>query len=193
MKWHLTVPKIFHTYWGGDVLSYMRYMTIVSFMRQNPDWRVILWLPAEESIKRTWGSRELNYDVLCDDYLPKLMELPIEKIRVDFRDYGYANTISEVHKSDFLRMHLLGTMGGLWSDMDVLYFKPMTALGVNKPENANKETYVCISHYGHSAGFLMALPGSRYYIELAGYHWRIFTPRTIRPLGQRCSINISRR
>lgn len=183
MEWKLDVPKIAHFYWGGDIMSYIRYMTIPSFIKQNPDWRVILWEPSEVSVKRTWASRELNYDVQCDDYYPKLEELPIERHKVDFTEWGFPRSISEVHKSDFLRLYLLATMGGVWSDMDILYFKPMTELAVNKEENAHKESYVCISHYGHSAGFLMSTPGSAYYARLVELAKKNYLPTEYQGIG----------
>jgi hypothetical protein len=61
-----------------------------------------------------------------------------------------------VHKSDYLRWALLSTIGGLWSDMDIIYIKPINDLYINTPENKDKETVVCISKYGHSVGFMMA-------------------------------------
>lgn len=183
MEWQLRAPKIAHFYWGGDIMSYMRYMTIVSFMRHNPDWRMILWMPKYPSVKRTWNTRELNYDVECDDFLPRLLDLPIQKEYVDFKDFGFDNDTSEVHKSDFLRLHLLATMGGLWSDMDILYFKPMAALGVNWRGNKSKDTFVCIGPYKHSAGFLMSAPGSKYFHQLVKLAEKRYPPTVYQGIG----------
>ena len=52
-------------------------------------------------------------------------------IQVDFQIYNFNNDMPEVHKSDFLRLELLSTIGGLWSDMDIIYFKPMNSLYFN--------------------------------------------------------------
>lgn len=144
----------------------MRYLTVTSFMKQNPDWRVMLWLPAKRCTKKTWTTKENGYRVACDDFYPKLLELDVDTMEVDFEGFGFSNTMSEVHKSDYLRLYLLSTMGGLWTDMDVLYFKPMASLVFNVPKHRDKDTFVCMnkhSEYIHSAGFLMSAPGSSYF------------------------------
>jgi hypothetical protein len=183
MTWFLKVPKILHVYWGGGNLPYIRMLTVKSFIHCNPDWKVMLWLPQVKSVKRTWDSRELNYPVLCTDCTPELMGLPLESHEVDFKQFGFENTISEVHKSDFIRLFLLANTGGLWSDMDIIYFKPMTSLAVNIPQNADKETFVCISDYGHSAGFLMSAPPNKYYELLVKMAKNNFDPKKYQGIG----------
>ena len=157
MEWYLKVPKILHVYWGAGKFPYLRFKTVESFMQLNPDWRVILSYPKVPSIRNnTWGTRELGYSLNCTDYFEKLNSLPIEKNPIDFEEFGFSNDIAEVHKSDFIRLQLLSTIGGVWSDMDILYFKPITSLLVNKPVNKDKDTFVSICWYGHSIAFLMA-------------------------------------
>jgi hypothetical protein len=138
-------------------------MTVKSFIDYNPDWQVIFWYPKFPYAVITWPSSELNYQSNWQDYLPELLKLPIIKKEVDFKDFGLSNEISEVHKSDFLRYYFLSVYGGVYSDMDILYFRPITNLDVNKRVNRNKETFVCFSHYGHSNGFFMSAIGSRFF------------------------------
>lgn len=183
MDWFLKVPKIMHVYWSGGTLPYLRMLTVKSFIYHNPDWKVVLYTPQIPSVIRTWDSRELNYPLQCEDCTSALMALPIEKQEVDFSRFGFSNNISEVHKSDFLRLFLLSEVGGLWSDMDVLYFKPMTALAVNTPHNSDKDTFVCISHYGHSAGFLMSAKGSKFYALVTDMAKRHYDPKQYQCMG----------
>jgi len=166
-KWHLKVPKIFHCYWGGEKMPYIRYMTIKTFMNQNPDWEVMFWYPKFLFTKLTWTTNELRYDSSCDDYLPELMKLPIKKNDVDFTDFGFRNNVAETYKADLLRLHLLNICGGVWADSDILFFRPITALSVNIPANRDMETFVCMGGYGHSIGFLMAAQGSKFYERLS--------------------------
>ena len=165
-NWHLSVPKILHLYWGGGKLIYLRYLTIKSFMKLNPDWDIIFWYPQESHKGRSWGINT-NYqyldEKLCKDYIPELLKLPIEKVSVDFTGLGFRKGMAEVHKNDYIRVSVLNLYGGVWSDMDIIYFKPITQLRANKPENKDKETYVCISSYGHSTGFNMATKDSRFF------------------------------
>lgn len=162
MEWNLKVPKIAHFFWGGSRLPYLRYLSIKSFMNYNPDWKINLWHPISPAVP-TWDTGELKYDILCDDYLPELLNLPINKKVIDV---GIVNEMSDVHISDALRLWLLSTIGGLWSDMDILYFKPINDLKVNSLENRDKDTFVCISEHGHSIGFLMATENNNKFARL---------------------------
>ena len=167
-RWILSVPKILHVFWTGSRLPYLRYMAVKSFMTLNPEWKVMLWYSKYPYSVVTWRTSELNYPVNWEDYTPELMELPITKMEVDFKDFGMSNDISEVHKSDFLRYYFLHKYGGVYSDMDILYFRSINNLEVNKRVNKNIDTFVCISHYGHSNGFFMAKPGSKFFETMFG-------------------------
>jgi mannosyltransferase OCH1-like enzyme len=182
-KWHLSVPKILHVYWGGERMPFIRYMTIKSFMDQNPDWQVMFWYPKHLFVKLTWDTFELKYDVTCDDYLPELMKLPIKKGAIDFVDFGYKNNIPESYKSDFIRDNMLYIFGGAWADSDVLFFKPMTALEVNKPENKGRETFVCIGSYGHSNGFLMGTKNNAFFGRMSSLIINEYNPADYQSTG----------
>ncbi len=164
--WQLQIPKVAHFYWGGGKLVYLRYLTIKTFMRLNPDWQIILWYPMVPYRGKSWGIEpghiELDQE-LCKDYLPELMALPITKVPVDFYNLRFKYVTAEVHKADYIRINTLYLYGGLWSDMDILYFRPMTDIAVNTYENRNKDVFVCISDYGHSTGFNMATEKSHFF------------------------------
>lgn len=182
-KWHLKVPKIMHCYWGGEKMPFMRYMTIKSFIDQNPDWKVMFWYPKHLFLKLTWSTFELKYDVSCDDYLPELMKLPIKTGDVDFTDFGFRNNIPENYKSDFIRDHLLYICGGVWADTDIIFFKPITSLAVNVPSNRDIETFVCIGHYGHSNGFLMGAKESTFFGKMSSVITNEYNPNDYQSIG----------
>ena len=162
--WHLNkIPKILHVYFGGKILPYARFMTIYSFHKYNPDWEIRFYFPHFPSISKSWITFEQKYELDVKDYFPELKKLGIRIIPVDFKVIGIDNSISEVHKSDFLRWYLLSTVGGLWSDMDILYFKSINELSFNKPEMKHLDTGVCICNYGHSIGFMLASKHNLYY------------------------------
>jgi hypothetical protein len=163
--WHLEVPKLAHFYWGGNKLTYLRYLTIKTFIKYNLDWQVIFWYPQRPHDHKYWqvekGREEINY-ATCKDYLPELKKLPVTFIPVDFERLNFYENFPEVHKNDYIRINVLLLYGGLWSDMDIIYFRPMGKLKVNIPANKDKEMYVCISDYGHSTGFNMAREGNAF-------------------------------
>jgi hypothetical protein len=132
-------------------------------MKYNPDWDVRFYYPKYPQVEKSWVSFEQKYDFEGKDFLLEVMKLPIKKIEVDFSLLGIKNSLSEVYKSDFLRLHLLSTVGGLWSDMDILYFNPITNASFNIPKNSNIDTTVCICDYGHSIGFMLSSANNIYY------------------------------
>jgi hypothetical protein len=182
-KWYLVnIPKILHVYFGGR-LSYLSYLTIISFMRHNPDWEVMFYYPKVCTKHISWASFEQKYPSTFKDYFPEVMKLPISLIPIDFDQFGLSNSISEVHKSDYLRWHLLSTIGGLWSDMDILYFKPMNDLFINRPENWYAETIVSISGYGHSIGFLLGSYKNKYFETIHKMSFKAFNEKSYQCIG----------
>ena len=167
-EWVLNSPKILHTYWGGGHLTYIRYLTVKTFMKYNPDWTVVLWYPKRPYVgdpawNYTKGMPKVN-ETHIKNYLPDLMSLPVIKSEIDFEKLGFAPSIPEVHKADFIRINSLYQIGGVWADMDILFFKPVTELKVNIPGNKDKEIFVCISpDYGHSTGFNIAKTNSQFF------------------------------
>jgi len=59
------IPKRMFFYWSGNDLSWMRYMTLYSFRKMNPNWEIILYLSDNVNKIKTWNSGEeqdfLNY------------------------------------------------------------------------------------------------------------------------------------
>jgi SAM-dependent methyltransferase len=167
--WHLhKIPRILHVYFGGDKVSYLRYMTVKTFVNLNRDWQVRFYYPRFPQPLKSWVSFEQKYLFEGEDYFEQLKKLPIKMIPFDFTTIGVDNSLSEVYKSDYLRWYLLSTVGGLWSDMDILYFKPMNSLPFNTPDNVHIDTGVCICRYGHSIGFMLASKENLYY----SYVWK---------------------
>jgi len=183
-NWELTqISRTLHIYWGGGTLPYLRYLTVKSFMDLNPQWKVILWIPSTYTKNNTWNTIEQKYNVICQDFTRELMDLPLTVSIVDFEDFGFSNDMPEVHKADYLRSYLLWAYGGLWVDMDVLFFKPMNELEVNTQENKDIETFVCICSYGHSTGFLMTKKGNRFFERLVTFSKREYNASLYQCIG----------
>lgn len=121
-----------HCYWGTSrPLSCLRYMTVLSFATHNPDWKIKVWKPKDEQvIPKSWKAQgdETTYEYKNKDWFPVLETIP----NVDICEYDFENTVVEnqhdVFKSDFIRWNLLHDYGGLWSDFDILYTKPLDSL-----------------------------------------------------------------
>jgi glycosyltransferase involved in cell wall biosynthesis len=169
-KWLLEkIPKICSFYWGNDKLPWLRMMSVVSFHKLNPEWKVIFYYPVERYTgNATWNTGEQSLKFTGEDYYNYFNNnYPgIEKRAFDFKTLNISNQMPEVFKSDFLRWHLLSTEGGLWSDMDILYFKPMSDFNKNKNEYKTRDTFICLNNGYHSIGFLMASRNNNFYSRI---------------------------
>jgi len=144
--WHLKyIPKIMRFYWGGEKLSFLRYMTFKSFTELNSGWRSILYVPKVLFTgKNPWNTHEQSQRYNGFDYMREIDSLRIEIKEIDMSDIGVDNDIPEVHKSDFFRLHILGEEGGFWSDSDIVYFKPIDNLSINQKINQDRKSIFCI-------------------------------------------------
>ena len=146
------IPKVLYLYWGGDPLSWLRYLTVVSFKKYNPDWTVKINSPAEPSGIVNWGTDEQRTQYKGKNYAKP-------QLYFDMKEVGMNNSMSEVHKSDIFRLWVLSTFGGVYCDFDVLFTKPLPKI--------DKRTYSYNNHY--SIGFLAAEQGDEIMNQLINF------------------------
>ena len=169
MDWNLNIPKRIYFYWGGDKLSFIRFMSIYSFKKLNPDWDIFLYNPLILNNKEKWAHKQYENRSNIIDYTNMVSSLlGIKPVIFDFEKVGLSNHMNEVHKSDFIRYYLLSEFGGVWADMDVLFIKPMTELYHNKVSSSAKTFYYYDGKgvWQHGIGFLMADKGSQYFTDV---------------------------
>ncbi len=118
------IPKILHLYWGRNrPLSWMRYLTVKSFARWHPDWEIAVHYPSSSCANiilspfKDWMG-ELKH-VAQVYFVAQPDSMWDELVGIEDSEY------KEIHKSDFLRWNLLHTVGGVWSDFDIFYLRPI--------------------------------------------------------------------
>lgn len=183
------IPKIASFYWGNERMSYLRYLTLASFRKQNPDWRMRLVRRASD-IGSTWETGESfdKFDYKGPDYTDRIAALDVQMVPWDEpyidRTFG---PISDIHASDILTWKILSTVGGIVSDMDILYTKPVpeSLLEVNaaivqfKTRAMNGET-----RYGYRpVSLLAACEGNRFFEECLAASERTFSPGVYESCG----------
>jgi GT2 family glycosyltransferase len=189
--WKLkNIPKIIHFYWGGAKLSFLRYLTIYSFIKNNPGWSVKLHIPKIlGNNNATWNSNEQKISqnqINIIDCFNLISELNVEIIKHDFVEYGFFNNVNEVHKSDFLRWKLLHLYGGIWSDMDILYTQPINYMIDNNDQNSNITTGVCTYDDGiYAIGFLMSSVDNIYYKKISEIASKKFKAKDYQSIGNK--------
>lgn len=165
--WTLSkIPKIAHFYWHGSFLSWLRYCTLLTFQRQNPDWELRFYTPKEEHTgEADWEEHSKERTgVTGENYLDKVKDIPNTTcIELDFDDDE-----PDVYRSDLLRLKLLGEQGGLWLDMDVITFRPMNESILNDYFQKGSDTVISYSearkHY--SIGYMLASKGNEFFLDL---------------------------
>ena len=163
--WHLRkIPKLAHFYWGGGPLSYLRFLSIQSFKKQNPDWQVKVHQPVIDSQAPLEWTNAIE-----QDFRNQLNSLDVTIVNHDFDSYGFDNHAHEVHKSDFLRWRLLSAEGGLWSDIDIFYINPMNKLEENTFDYSNIDVTLCPLKppHKHTVGFMLASPDNKFYQHIS--------------------------
>ena len=106
--WNLSkIPKIAHFYWGSQKLSFLRYMSLHSFKKCNPDWEVRLYCPLILTKDARWEDKQVENNGDIYDYMHYVKyHLNIKPIYFDFNQIGLSNDLNEVYKSDFIRYYL---------------------------------------------------------------------------------------
>ena len=164
------IPKIVHLYWAGPKLSFLRYLTVFTLSKYNPDYEIRVYLDSNKSEKlKVWNSFE--YSELYDgehNYLSKLKYLKNVKV-LPVPDLGCFKNYSEIHRSDIIRIKLLYDVGGIWSDFDIIYIKPLSYLIKNQPPYSNIkdfDTYICNLNAVYYIGFMAASKNNNYFAYL---------------------------
>lgn len=177
----MLIPRVMNFYWGGGNLSYLQYLTVFSFNKFNPLWKIVLHTPTVTSNEITWVTDEQKAQYFGPNYLDELKSLHYVNVNiVDFEEIGFFNNVPEVFKSDYLRWYLLSTQGGGWSDMDILYVKPL-----NELIEVNTESLVCLREYGNIIGFLLSKPNNQLFKRLLDNSFRYFNHNDYQSIGSK--------
>jgi hypothetical protein len=123
----VSIPKIASFYWGNERMSYLRYLTLASFRKQNPDWRMQLFVHRSD-IGRTWGqgaALEKEW-YRGPDYLDRVLDLGVELIGAEGRGIlERTGPLNDVHLSNLIGFDVLAKEGGCVFDMDILFIRPI--------------------------------------------------------------------
>jgi hypothetical protein len=195
MSWKLSkIPQIAHFYWGNTKLPFVRYLALYSFSKFNPDWQIILHCPDKPSDEfvKTWttgehGSKARVEDVA--DYTDQLKNIPNLRVVTWNTKFLGGDKVNEIFRSDILRWHLLSEFGGLWSDNDILYLKPMNELYINTDANKETETVYCFPYnvegFGtYAIGFLLSSIGNKHYRNLSERARTAYNPEVYQSVGR---------
>jgi hypothetical protein len=174
------LPKICHLMWDGSPMAYLQVLTVISFHKLNPDWKIIIYVP-KQSYKEL-GANTYVPDYIGQDYFQMLKICSYVEIQeVDLEDYGIDTSLHFILCSDQLRMQVLYRDGGLYTDFDVIWVRPVSELiNMNCIGDVNDfDASVC--YHKDTEGWsniavLLAQPKSPYILELIEGQRRLQPP-----------------
>lgn len=163
-------PRILHTYWDGSKMSFLNYLTYVSFKKYHPAWILVCHMPKKRTLNKTWTTDENKTEYIGNDYLEKLKQLEYVTINyIDESQYQIDPDLPEVIKSDIFRYNILYDYGGLWSDTDIIYIKNLERDFIDKGDSILfKMEYPSngrICHY-YPIGLLISKPRQKIFKEI---------------------------
>ena len=167
------IPKKLHTYWDGSPMSLLQSFTVTSFHKYNPDWEITIHMPE----KKYDGDMKFHFipDYIGEDYFHTIASLDYVNINIiDLNAYDIRHDIHDILRSDIFRYHVLHHEGGVWSDFDVLWIKPIEHFrnteyhgDVPADEISAVASFLRGTEDGHSIGIMIHRKHDPYALSLA--------------------------
>jgi hypothetical protein len=173
------IPKICYFYWGGSgPMAEIMVFSVLSFHKHNPDWEIIIY-------KTKQRDDELGYNRYVPvyngkDYFYMIDALPYVQVRtIDVTEFGINKDAHSILGSDIFRMNILYREGGVYSDLDVIWLKPMSEFVnidcIGDPCDFECTVTLCEQFGFHTASVIIAEKGSPFLLSL------VEQQKTIRP------------
>lgn len=119
------IPKIFHLFWSGGPISYLRYVTFLTLRKHHPNWSIKLHV-ANSFGSASWPQDAIFQDFsknITKDYYPMVKNIVNEVCLYDRHPNDAPN-----YQSDFFRWDILAEQGGFYLDTDQVILKPFDDL-----------------------------------------------------------------
>ena len=85
MSWKYNkIPKTCFFYWGNTKLSFLNYLSLVSFKEFNPDWKLVLAKPTDNLVVEPPTVHHSQGYVGEKDYIDQAADVIDEVIEMDF-------------------------------------------------------------------------------------------------------------
>jgi mannosyltransferase OCH1-like enzyme len=116
------LPKIIHFIWIGNVITDKYVNTVVNCKRINQTYRVILWVDSG-SINEVATHFLLENGVEVKNIYEELIR---QKDEIKNKIIAFVNVHNNYgYKADILRLYLVYIYGGIYSDIDSIWVKPL--------------------------------------------------------------------
>jgi len=178
------LPKTISFFWGNETMSWMRYLTLYSFRKLNPNWKIELYYSLSPDIKEMrWKSREKQdyFYFKGKDYFQKVKDLDIDIIEwTCMTPNGITFNVDSARKGDFFKYEKLSKSGGIYSDLDILFVKSMDEI---YPVLNNYDISVCYRNGYWSIGFMTSKGNNLFFEEVWKNSFSTFSPSSYQSAG----------
>jgi len=121
------IPKIAYFFWGdGTPFSFLRLLTLRSFRKFHPGWKMVLYKSEKQEGFRTWSTRDRQDFMSKDDVSDFSSEW--DGLGIEIRSYSNGKRVAPNFVSDFFRWDVLRG-GGWYLDVDQIVCRPFDDLG----------------------------------------------------------------
>ena len=126
-------------------MTYLQTLGIMSFHRYNPEWEI--YVHEAKQRPEEYGANKYVAEYHGEDFYNILKQLPYVRFNeLDLRDCRLPKDAPTIMATDLLRTYILHKEGGVYSDHDVIWLRPMdefkniTCIG----DPANFEATACM-------------------------------------------------
>ena len=168
------IPKRIFFYWENNKMSWMRYMTLYSFRKLNPEWEIDLYFDDNNDFNdHKWKENIQDYSHFDGvDYFDEIKKLNVNIKQID-SDNDWLSQFKNVTpsgKSNIFKWHQLYKHGGFFADMDIIFVKPIDNFYDYLTENNyntvfSQNRYKDIMNY-LSIGFLASNKNNSFYKDI---------------------------
>jgi len=140
------IDKHMYFFWGSGAMPWLRYQTLVSFRKLNPDWKMTLAI-CNEANAINGPEKEYTDSQPTIDYLPKVQSLDVE-----VHNWKQPNGVRFASQaSDLYCWETLANNSGWYADLDILFLQSMHTLdGATSQADA---VFIPMGHY-MTVGFI---------------------------------------
>jgi len=178
------MQKVMSFFWANSQISWMRYMTLFSFRKLNPDWEMVLYLCPPNGVKtKTWTDIPIQdfHNFEGRDYFREVRQLDITILKWELANHPLidVNKIGPSYKSNFFKWQKLAMDSGFYCDLDVLFVRPIDDL-----YEQCRDSDVLIAHHNHwSIGLLGSSGNNQFYRDIYNNAFQSYTPKQYQSTG----------
>lgn len=159
----IKIPNTLSTFWSGR-MSWLRYYTLLSFRVFHPDWDIYLCTSWKNLPKGRWKSHNVDdREYLGPDWRSRLGDIGIICEEPPFE----IAHLPPAYACDLYEWHVLGTRGGWYCDMDVVWLKSIhNAREADHVSLAEADAAVCMESGYAAVGLFGATPNCLLFRQL---------------------------